>query len=107
MLFQDHDVLHARSHLTEREWLAEELQIVDNKDEQRWGMVFAHPTRLLTLQRRGWFTQFDATHKWGHNMFLFLVRNEHNEWIPIAHLVVERENGEIIAESPMGFMACF
>ncbi|KAF8415879.1 hypothetical protein EV426DRAFT_628739 [Tirmania nivea] len=33
-----------------------------------------------------------------HNMFSFLVRNEHNVWIPTAHLVVERENGEIIAE---------
>ena len=100
ILFQD-DILHARSLLTAREWLVEELQIVDNKNEQRWGMVFAHPTRLLTLQRRGWFTQFDATHKlnrWGHNMFSFLVRNEHNVWIPTAHLVVERENGEIIAE---------
>ncbi|RPB23976.1 hypothetical protein L211DRAFT_849142 [Terfezia boudieri ATCC MYA-4762] len=31
-------------------------------------------------------------------MFSFLVRNEHNVWIPMAHLVVERENGEIIAE---------
>ena len=65
------------------------------------GVGFAHPTRLLILQRRGWFTQFDATHKlnrWGHNMFSFLVRNEHNVWIPTAHLVVERENGEHIAE---------
>jgi len=31
-------------------------------------------------------------------MFSFLVRDEHNMWIPTAHLVVERENGEIIAE---------
>ncbi|RPB21122.1 hypothetical protein L211DRAFT_870168 [Terfezia boudieri ATCC MYA-4762] len=31
-------------------------------------------------------------------MFSFLVRNEHNIWIPTAHLVVERENGEITAE---------
>ncbi|KAF8441166.1 hypothetical protein BGX38DRAFT_1272784 [Terfezia claveryi] len=99
-LFQD-DVLQACELLMEREWLFEELQIIDSKKEQRWGLVFAHPTRLLILARRGWFTQFDATHKlnrWGHNMFSFLVRNEHNIWIPTAHLVVERENGEIIAE---------
>ena len=31
-------------------------------------------------------------------MFSFLVRDEHNVWIPTAHLVVERENAEIIAE---------
>ena len=97
----DDDVLQARGLLTERGWLFEGLQVLDSKKEQRWGMVFAHPARLLILQRRGWFTQFDATHKlnhWGHNMFSFLVRNEHNVWIPTAHLVVERENGEIIAE---------
>ena len=31
-------------------------------------------------------------------MWSFLVRNEYNVWIPTAHFVVERENGEIIAE---------
>ena len=31
-------------------------------------------------------------------MCSFLVRNEYNIWIPTAHLVVERENGEIIAK---------
>ena len=61
-LFEE-DVLQARSLLTERGWLFEELQVVDSKKEQRWGLVFAHSTRLLTLQRRGWFTQFDAMHK--------------------------------------------
>ena len=98
--FQD-DVLDACHLLTERGWLYQELQIVDNHNEQRWGLVFAYPPRLQILQKRGWFTQFDATHKlnqWGHNMFSFLVRDECNIWIPTAHLVVERENGEIIAE---------
>jgi len=58
--------------------------MADSKKEERWGLVFASPTRLLTLAKRGWFMQFDATHKlnrWGHNMFSFLVRNEHNVWI--------------------------
>ena len=31
-------------------------------------------------------------------MYSFLVRDEHKMWIPTAHMVVERENGEIIAE---------
>ncbi|RPB25197.1 hypothetical protein L211DRAFT_836521 [Terfezia boudieri ATCC MYA-4762] len=95
------DIHQARSLLTERGWLFEELQVVDSKKEQRWGLVFANPTRLLTLQRRGWFTQFDATHKlnrWSHNMFSFLVRDEHNVWIPTAHMVVERGNEETIVE---------
>jgi len=72
-LFQD-DVRQAHGLLTERGWLFEGLQMVDSKEE-RWGLVFASPTRLLTLAR---FMQFDATHKLNHNMFSFLVRNEHN-----------------------------
>ena len=87
--------------MTERGCLFEKLQVVDTKQETRWGLVFANHTSLLILQRRGWLTQFDATlklNKWNHNMFSFLVRDEYNVWIPAAHLVVERENGEIIAE---------
>ncbi|KAF8428713.1 hypothetical protein EV426DRAFT_711386 [Tirmania nivea] len=98
--FED-DVKQACGLLTEKKWLYEELQVIDSKKECRWGLVFADPKRLLILQRRGWFTQFDATHKlnrWSHNMFSFLIRNEHNIWIPAVHLVVERENGDIIAE---------
>jgi len=53
----------ARSLLKERGWLFEELKIVDNKKEERWGLFFAYPTRLLVLQKRDWFPQFDATHK--------------------------------------------
>ena len=86
--------------MTDKGWLFAEIQIIDSKQQQRWGLVFAHPTRLGVLARRGWFTQFDATYKlnrWNHNMFSFLVRDEHNVWIPTAHLIVERENGEIIA----------
>ncbi|KAF8448199.1 hypothetical protein BGX38DRAFT_1260228 [Terfezia claveryi] len=97
----EQDIHQARSLLTERGWLFEELQVVDSNKEQRWGLVFANPTRLLTLQRRGWFTQFDATQKlnrWSHHMFSFLVRDEHNVWIPTAHLVVERGSEETIVE---------
>lgn len=54
-LFQD-DVLNTCNLLTERGWLFKELHILDSQKEQRWGLVFAHPTRLLILQRRGWFT---------------------------------------------------
>jgi hypothetical protein len=32
-------------------------------------------------------------------MFSFLVRDEHNVWVPTAHLVVERENGEVISDA--------
>jgi hypothetical protein len=76
--------------------------VEDAKAKQRWGLVFAEPTRLNILQRRGYLTQFDSTHKlnkWGHNMFSFLVRNEEGIWIPGAHCVVERECSNSLAQA--------
>ena len=60
--FED-DIFQGRGLLNERGWVFEELYVVDNTSSQRWGLVFASPDSLLILQRRGWFTQFDATHK--------------------------------------------
>lgn len=96
------DVLSARTLLTAKGWLFEEYQVTNVNRELHWGLVFAHPTRLLILQRRGWFTQFDSTRKlnrWNHNLFSFLVRDEHNVWVPTAHLVAGREDGELIASA--------
>jgi hypothetical protein len=96
------DVNQAISLLQQNQWLYEEFTVPDAKGEMRWGLVFAEPNRLNCLYRRGYLTQFDATHKlnkWGYNMFSYLVRNEHNVWIPTAHCVVDRKNSEILAKS--------
>jgi hypothetical protein len=92
--------------LGEKGWLFEECTVMDAKNIPRWGLCFAHPTRLQVLKKRGYLTQFDSTHKtnpWGNNMFTFLVRNEQGIWIPGAHCVVERENSEILAHAMQTF----
>lgn len=92
--------------LRQHGWLYEQFTAVDAKGTTRWGLVFAESNRIQILQRRGWFTQFDSTHKtnvWGYNMFSFLVRDEHGIWIPAAHCVVERENSDVLAYA----MQCF
>lgn len=79
-----------------------EFDVLDAKKEQRWGLVFADPKRLQILQRRGYLTQFDSTHKmnkWKHNMFSFLVRDENGMFIPAAHCVVDRENSETLGRA--------
>lgn len=43
----------------------------------------------------------DATHdtirlKW--YMFILMVRNEHSSWVPAAHLLLDHQNSDIIAE---------
>ena len=55
------EVVQACSLLTEQDWLFQELQGIDSKNEKRWGLAFAHPARLSILQKRSWFTQFDST----------------------------------------------
>ena len=98
----DDDVKQARTLLSEERWLFEEFQVLDRKKEERWGLVFAHPTRLKILEERGYLTQFDSTHKvnkWRHNMFSFLVRDKHGVWIPAAHCVVDREESEVICKA--------
>jgi len=96
------DVDEAIRLLGEKGWLHEEYTVLDAKGEPRWGLCFAYPTCIQILRKRGYFTQFDSTHKtntWGHNMFSFLVRNEQGIWIRGAHCVVERENSEILAHA--------
>ena len=58
-------------------------------------MVFALPSRLEILRKRGYLTQSHKMNKWKHNMFSFLVRDEHGITIPTAHCVVEREPEDI------------
>ena len=48
----DDDARQARTLLSEVIWLFEEFQALDRKKEERWGLVFAHPTRLKILEER-------------------------------------------------------
>ena len=104
--FADEDLDEAIRLLGEKGWLHEEYTVLDAKGEPHWGLCFAYLTRIQILRKRGYFTQFDSTHKmnmWDHNMFSFLVRNEQGIWIPGAHCVVERENSEILAHAMKTF----
>jgi hypothetical protein len=60
--------------------------VLDSKDGQelRWGLGFADLVRLILLH----VVIFDSTHKlnkWKRNMFSFLVRDEHKQWIIAAY----------------------
>jgi len=96
------DIDEARVLLTSKGWLFEEFSVLGSEKELRWCMVFAHPSRLEILRRREYLTQFGSTHKmnkWKHNMFSFLVRDEHGIAIPTAHCVVERENSDALSKA--------
>jgi len=100
------DVAEAEVILDENGWLYRQYNVTDAKGEKRWGLAFGHPERLEILKCRSHLTLFDSTHKldrWKHNMFSFLVRDEQGTWIPVAHCVVGRENGETLS----GALRCF
>ena len=64
------------------------------------GLVFAHPSRLKTLLRRGHLVVMDATHhtnelKW--QLYSVFVRNECGIWCPAAHMLTEEEDSDIVA----------
>ena len=59
--------------LAKRDGCSRNSKSLTKKKEERWGLVFAYPTRLRILEERGYLTQFDSTHKvnkWRHNMRL-------------------------------------
>ncbi len=64
------------------------------------GLVFAYPSRLKTLLRRGHLVLMDATHhtyelKWQlHSVF---VRDECGIWCPAAHMLTEKEDSDMVA----------
>jgi hypothetical protein len=63
------------------------------------GLLFADEKRLETLRFRGHLTLMDATHdsNWlGWLLYTLMVRDDWGSWIPVAHFLAEKEDGDII-----------
>ena len=78
--------------LTGKAWLHRQFTVKDPDGTECWRLVFADPNHIKILAKREHLTLCDCPHelnKWAYNMFSFLVRNEHDMWIPGAHCVVE------------------
>jgi hypothetical protein len=68
---------------------------------QSSGLVFAEPSRLETLCRRGFLTLMDATHNTNSlawQLYTLMVRDECGQWIPCGHFLTAHHDGSIIAE---------
>ncbi|RHZ74083.1 hypothetical protein Glove_227g182 [Diversispora epigaea] len=66
------------------------------------GIVFAHPKQLEKLQRHGWLTLIDSTHKtnkYDWRLFTLYVRDTYGCWDVGAHFLVSSEDGDTVFEA--------
>ena len=54
------DISESVSYLTEQGYLVENFRVSQRSTK---GIVFAHPEQLKKLERHGWLTLIDSTHK--------------------------------------------
>ncbi|PKC52990.1 hypothetical protein RhiirA1_480252 [Rhizophagus irregularis] len=66
------------------------------------GTVFVHPEQLKKLERHGWLTFIDSTHKtnrYDWRLFTLYVRDTFRCWNVGAHFFINNENANTVAEA--------
>jgi hypothetical protein len=64
--------------------------------------VFAHPEQLKKLERHGWLTLIDSTHKtnrYDWRLFTLYVRDTYGCWNVGAHFFASNEDADTVAEA--------
>jgi hypothetical protein len=93
------DISESTSYLTEQGYLVETFRVSQRSTK---GIVFAHPEQLKKLERHGWLTLMDSTHKTNRHdwrLFTLYVRDTYGCWNPGAHFLVSSEDGDTVAEA--------
>jgi len=108
-LFVSHDAKDNRSiqvreafvKLDELGWVSAPISAVSLDGVVGHGIVFALPSRLVTLAQCGHLSLMDSTHKTNQlewKLFTLMVRDKFTCWHPVAHALLSNEFGELIAE---------
>ncbi|PKY48699.1 hypothetical protein RhiirA4_464361 [Rhizophagus irregularis] len=104
------DISESISYLTEQGYLIESYCVSKRSTK---GIVFAHPDQLKKLERHGWLTLMDSTHKTNRNEdadtvaeALIIIRNKYCRWSP-RYILSDHSNIEAksIAKSFPGIAA--
>lgn len=69
-----------------------------------YGFVFIHPFQIENLEKHGWLTLIDSTHKtnrYDYRLFTLYICNEYGCWDVDAHFFVSNEDSNTIAEALM------
>ena len=73
-----------------------------NSQRSTKGVVFAHPEQLKKLERHGWLTLMDSTHKTNRYdwcLFTLYVRDTYGCWNVGAHFFVSNEDADTVAQA--------
>ncbi|RHZ82220.1 hypothetical protein Glove_110g102 [Diversispora epigaea] len=66
------------------------------------GFVFIHQKQIENLEKYGWLTLIDSTHKtnqYDYRLFTLYIRNRYSCWDVGAHFFVSNEDSDTIAEA--------
>jgi MULE transposase domain len=93
------DISESVSYLTEQGYLVETYRVSQRSTK---GIVFAHPEQLKKLERHGWLTLMDSTHKtnrYDWRLFTLYVRDTYGCWNVGAHFFVSNEDADTVAQA--------
>src|SRR5437763_8226708 len=96
------DISQSISYLIEKGYHAESYSIFSASHKSTKGIVFAHFEQLKKLQRYGWLTLIDSTHKinkYDWRLFTLYVRDSYGCWDVGAHFFVSNEDCDTISEA--------
>lgn len=96
------DISKSMSFLVEKGYRVENYHVSHQFANSTRGIVFAHPKQLEKLQRHGWLTLIDSTHKtnkYDWRLFTLYVRDSYGCWDVGAHFFVSNEDSDTIFEA--------
>lgn len=84
----------------EGKWKARHITALRDTDkETSEGLVFGHCGRLRIFAKHGYLTLMDATrstHEMKWLLYTLMIRQMHGKWIPGAHLLTAKADGNSI-----------
>src|SRR6266498_3118253 len=93
------DISQSISYLIEKGYRVEDYSISHQSTK---GIIFAHPKQLEKLQRHGWLTLINSTHKtnrYDWRLFTLYIRDTYGCWDVGAHFLVSSEDCDTISEA--------
>ncbi|CAB4375049.1 unnamed protein product [Rhizophagus irregularis] len=93
------DISESISYLNEQGYFIKNYRILQRSTK---GFMFVHPEQLKKLERHGWLTLMDSTHKtnrYDWRLFTLYVRDTYGCWNVGAHFFVSSEDADTVSQA--------